>query len=561
MKLTLPLSGCAALLALAGVGSLLAQQPSSTPDPLDGLRAALRADADAKKERSTESEARTRNYEQNYNFTNFVQLIRDALAHGNDDAALATLTQLQTAALSEDVRKACDALAAQLSKTRAEKEAAFNTEVDAALKRAGDAVLAAKEPKDLDAPLQELGRLADGRANRYSDGNQNRAGTKLQGAVTFLSRWQDYLLATARGDDSGASNLLRNLADSSGGYNQTLLIPRSEILARQPAGRDSNGESLADRNNHKRRSASEIDAAVTDILDHTRTLDDMPAAIGKLVSLRAEASNGSSYPDYNTDLGSALSNLQSLQKNRLELQSGLGTMINLTSIRSDNNNSQQRPGIESRLVPLRMELLDLALPRLLDSPTEKPAADESVNNFLRRLIEAAKKRQDWAAVVRGLEISRVLASSPNTYASTNSQENEAYKQFLTGLNMEDAGQYQQAVIAYLTALKTGVQDLPAKLIGEHLAAIQQAHAKEYTEANTYVLNPPVPQYPGGAYGPNGPYGARGPYDPRFNRPGFPGMPGEQPTPPVLTVPAMPTPTPTVAPTPAASATPVPKGTP
>ena len=145
-------------------------------------------------------------------------------------------------------------------------------------------------------------------------------------------------------------------------------------------------------------------------------------------------------------------------------------------------------------------------------------------------------------MARGLEINRSFATSQSNYSSANAVETEAFKSFFSGLNLEAAGQYQQAVIAYLTALKSGVQDLPAATIGEHLATIEKVHPKDFTDANTYVLNAPQPRYSNSPHGP----GLRGAYDPRFNRPNNPGAP-EQPPPPAVAVPAV---------TPAASAAPV-----
>ncbi len=259
-----------------------------------------------------------------------------------------------------------------------------------------------------------------------------------------------------------------------------------------------------------------------------------------LETLRREFGDGQLNYGYNSEFGFVQTSLQNFEKTRLELESGLGTTISLIGNRSDGNNS--KPGLEPRLVALRAELIQMALPRLLDAPGEKAAAGEGVDVFLRRLIEAAKKRADWTAVVQGLDLSRSLATGNNAYATSNGQETEAFKQFFTGLNMETAGQYQQAVIAYLNALRTGVQDLPTTVIGEHLAAIQREHPADYTTANTYSLNPPAPSNQ------NYSYGSRGANDLRFNRPGYPGA-AEQGTPsPMLTVPAAsPVPTPASSP--------------
>ncbi len=545
MKPFTPLAGRTAtwLAALPLVATLHAQQPSPvaspTPDPLERLQTVLQTvERDSKKQPDGDAETAARRFTRTEGFSGLVQNVRDALARDDDASALSFLNQLRSSAESEELRNACDTVIAQIRKNRADRDAAYTAKVEDAIKRASQIVLAAKTPKDLDAILQEFGQLGGARSNRYNDGSANNVYARVQTAVAFLNHWQDYLFEMVRGDEQAAANSLRNVAETNNSYNLPPLIPRSDILARLPANRGLTGDKR-DLNHTE----AKLDAAVEDLLDHTRTLNDIPVALAKLEELRHDFGDGQLNYGYNSEFGTVQTALQNFVKTRLELESGLGTTINLTGNRSDGNNS--KPGIEPRLVSLRAELILMALPRLLNAPGEKAAAGEGVDVFLRRLIEAAKKRADWPSVVHGLDLARALAAGSNSYASSNSQETEAFKQFFAGLNLEAAGQYQQAAIAYLTALKTGVQDLPTSVIGERLAVIQNGHAADYAAANTYILNPPVPQNP------NYPYGPRGAYDPRVNRPG--GYPGatEQGTPsPVVTVPAAsPVPTPVVPATP------------
>ncbi len=453
---------------------------------------------------------------------------RQYLLNGNEEAGLQMLSQLQTTAgASEEMRTAVDALAKQLQTERTARATAFVSTVDAACKRAADAVLKANDPKDLDATLQDLAQITDRQpGDHYSESGNSRVASKLQAAISFVNRWQDYLLARNRHNDSGVSNALRNLAENG---SQPPLIPRSAILALEPQTESDSESSSRSRHTTPGRPRAQIEADAVEIVQGVNKLDDLPAALTKLVALRKEVTSQPSYSySSESDLGVALTSLQALQKTSLELQSGVATSVNLSSSRSEANS---HPDIENALLPVRVELVKLAAPRLLGAPNdEKPAAGEALDAYLHRLIESAKKRQDWDAVVRGLEIEHSLATSASTtpYVVSNDQEVLAYKNFFAGRNLEQAGQYEQAVVSYLTALRSGQEDLPAAFIGEHLTTIQKTHPAEYTSGAAYVLNPPPSPYgefP--RFGPPGMY--RGGYDPRSpGRPGFPGMPPGMP---------------------------------
>ena len=112
MNLQIPRFGCAALLALTGVGSIFAQQPvpSPTADPLDAIRTALQAERDAKKEKDLPDVAPRRAAQGNDDFSAYLEFIRQGLTQEDDGSALTYLAQIRAAAASDDLRKACDNL-------------------------------------------------------------------------------------------------------------------------------------------------------------------------------------------------------------------------------------------------------------------------------------------------------------------------------------------------------------------------------------------------------------------------------------------------------------------
>ena len=59
---------------------------------------------------------------------------------------------------------------------------------------------------------------------------------------------------------------------------------------------------------------------------------------------------------------------------------------------------------------------------------------------------------------------------------------------------EIAGQFSLAVQSYETALKSDDPAIPAKIIGDKLAAIQRDHPKEFADGMQLIVNPPAPRY-------------------------------------------------------------------
>ena len=132
-----------------------------------------------------------------------------------------------------------------------------------------------------------------------------------------------------------------------------------------------------------------------------------------------------------------------------------------------------------------MQLVREAAPYLMGIPADaRPAADdEPAGVYLQHLVESAKARQDWAAVIQGLQIQRMLSAPDGvSYGSGNELDTTVYQNLLSAADLEKAGQYTDAVAMYLTVLHVGQPGLPAAWIGQHLADIQKAHPDDYKRA-------------------------------------------------------------------------------
>ena len=377
--------------------------------------------------------------------------------------------------------------AAGPGQTAAGKAQQLEAETNALLKGAAAKVLAATDSKELEPLVQELNEYLKLHAKDNPPGRETEAFKRVHSAALELPLWQDYLAAKARGSGWEVESTMRRLADNDRIAGLTPFLPRSEILARiprtfpPPAAAPSPGSNVRQK----------TEEAATEILNSVHTLDDLSAAVAKLDKLRVDLANDQVFPTSNSALPGIQSALQELQINYAALRSGSATMISLRLAHAGA--PSERPAIDAKINALRLDLTTLALPRLLGEPGEKPAPNEAFDGLLQRLLAAAKKREDWDAVIRGLDIAAAL--SPVLDASTNSYDQQlgAFQQFLAAKNLEAAGQYEQAAIGFLKTLKTGLPGLPVTLLGQHLKAIQMEHSTEFAAANARVLAPtPAP---------------------------------------------------------------------
>jgi len=394
--------------------------------------------------------------------------VRAALGRGESGQLEEGLAQVSAYFTSDEVAKEADNLRTIVRQERETREKAILQEIDSALRHAADVVRDAKEPAQIDPVLVQLAKLRERREERWSE-SVRMAVNKVQPTIQFVTYWQNYLAAVKAGDISRQRDSLQNLSSSS---EVAPIIPRSEILARMqklPGPNDSQREPIT---------AEQIE----NVIAKAKTLADIDPVLQELRALQAGA-RSSSNPQSET-LNAAIYQLTSLRKTYREFEAGLPTALEMP----------QQEAAPPSLIPLKVQMMRLVLPRYLNLPPElKPTPGEAVQAFLERIIATAKERGDAGLILRAREAQRMLVrgtSVPNDSAGISA--------FTAGQNQEMAGQYLLAVLSYQNALKSGSESVPAKLIGERLNAMKEAHPKEYGEAMEQFLAPPR-DYPTGPY--------------------------------------------------------------
>lgn len=414
-----------------------------------------------------------------------------------------TLSQLSAYFTSEAV---LNEIAILQDEIRTEREAQENialSKIQEALDRAGKAVQESKKPADLDASITELGKFRMRGERGQTSEPVRLALYQVEPTLQFVTQWQNYLSAVETGNSQAAQEALRSLSNSNG----LSLIPRSEILkllALSKPGKPGQDDP---------EQSSPMDA-VEKILSETKSLADMEATLKKLRKLQESRGNSNRMDIINP----LIQSLQPIDKNYQDFKAGLA--VNLESPQNYSGGTE----IGNTVVPrLKAELMLLMLPRYVGAPEGTRAQPgEDVLQFLDRLSNEAKSRGDVGVAIRAREARRLLQRG----SAMSSNDTAALSALVSGQNQEAAGQYMLAVVSYQTSLKSGSDLIPAKIIGERLAAIQAAHPKDFDDGMERFLNPPpVSRYEGMPGVPGRPYGMQ---DPRAD---------QQPRPALLIPPA------------------------
>lgn len=324
--------------------------------------------------------------------------------------------------------------------------------IEEALRQAGDTIRRAQNPADLDSVLENLRLLREDGA-RPSAPEMSPVYRKVDAALKFVARWQDYLSVANSGDPEKAHDILESLSQT----DQTGLIPRSEILARmhRPAAPHARPK-----------------PALKELLDRIKTLDDISAA---LETLNTWSREDRGLPG---EIQLAITTLALLDRTYREFKAGLSTDVEgfLTETRSCAN----------YLMPLRAQLLVLILPRYLGlSEDWKAKSDEGVHAFLDRIVADAITKRNHVLAARARAIQYSLK-----YGGQREMQGTQAAVFIAAHNQEEARQYALAVASYQKALAMGTDLVPPKVIGERLAAILKEHPAEYQEGMQQFLAPP-----------------------------------------------------------------------
>ena len=394
----------------------------------------------------------------------------------------AMVKQLMLTNPSPAVQAAGKALLAELAAQKKAHLEDQTAQVSAVLARVPPILIKAQKPQDLDGILAEIQKaeMPQGGMNGYDQDIQALT-NRLNNAYQFVAQWQDYLSQRNSGNIQAAQSTLQNLLNSRSVGDSTL-VPRSEILARAVA---LAGPAKATAAGSPSAGAPAIDEE--SILAGVKTLDDMEPAIRALRVAQPQDTTATQQLSQMVDLYA-------------EAKNGLPVPFDFSAY--NYNPGTTVPG----LVRIKSMLILYLLPRYLGNGVSAPNANETVNNYLQRIVDAAETKEDWSTLQR-----IITAETRITRLQINPSGSQS---FLAGLNQEMAGQYAFAVTSYESALRQPDDFLPVKVVGDRLATIKKDHPADFDAGMKSFQNPPTPAYPN-------PYLMRGGYPPAYMIPGYP----------------------------------------
>lgn len=438
-------------LLLCALAASLVATSSLRAEGLEELLAKLRVEVDKSiaEAKATKSNSTSSSYQLDQNLAR----LEAALVRENFDDADQALTQLAVAKLTIEAKGVINQLQRELPKAAEERQKSLVLQVGAAIEKAGKACLAAKAETDLDVPLVELGALRPRRAESASE-QRTRLNTRIDSAIRFVTRWQEYLAQKARGYEGTARGILRDLADPSSSGNQYYpLVSREEIIAR--LGKDSTPD---------------------DVLRTIKNLDELPKAIAEIqrMSRDSEMRRSSAF-----DGSTPINDLNNLAKAHAAFKAGsYGMALQLASQVGSVMSSGSAEAIR-----LKTLLLAEVLPRYLELPENpQPKAGENPSQFLLRLAAEGATKDDWSRVARALDAFRATAFYPNQAPAWVAADLDACQAFVAGQNLEKASRFGPAVIAYQRAVKSGGKYSPHERAAARLAAIEKEQPTAFADA-------------------------------------------------------------------------------
>jgi hypothetical protein len=385
---------------------------------------------------------------------------------------------------SAAVQKAVADILPLLQKLEDEQDAASKQQlqgIQGVVDRATQAITSAKDPKELDPVIRELGQaINENRSGRYTPDRQATS-LQLESVNRFVKEWQSYLSDESAGNTMLATNDLRNLANMSDTY---MPIPRSDLLARA-------------------QKVSGTQPQVIDAKIEVQSFDDIPAAISQLQAMQR---NG----NYTQEMNDLMSSLQGLRNANQAYQDknylgALQALQNYPFMAMGNVVSGMAPasGVSSDKAAahdsLRQEIIALkdtlileitqGLLAMPDAPA--PEKDEHASDYLLRVAALKEKAADWTGLKQVLGVYQQVAGPYNPQPWLQ-EDMEGIRAYLVGEKLEAAGQNLDAIRSYRQSLATLGKYFPADPPASKLKELQKSYPDLYQQA---LLQPIAPKTP------------------------------------------------------------------
>jgi hypothetical protein len=399
--------------------------------------------------------------------------------------ALAAAHNLEGADPRDEIKQAIAGIVPELEQLRDARQAVVNTQIQGLADQVTKAILAAKDPKDLDAVIQGIDQSATKSRAQLSGAERQSAFLQIEDVSRFAKGWQRYLSDQVAGNAQQCQNDLRSLSEINCSY---MPIPRSQLLALE-------------------QSVAGADAQPLDVKIELHSLDDIPAAIAKLQDVQPAAPVAfqpgvqvgpniqmgmQPVPGPSPAANILINSLESLQASSKAYadKDFPGALKALTfpffsqaaivaAVGQDANGAGP---IRKQVMTLEQGLLIKIAQGLLampDLPAAKP--DDTAADYLSRVAAAKAKAADWSGLEQVLTVSAQVAG-PGDPPPALQEDLAGLRAYLVGEKLEAAGQNLDAIRSYRQSLATLGKYFPADAPAVKLKELQTKFPDLYQQA-------------------------------------------------------------------------------
>lgn len=355
-------------------------------------------------------------------FSSFYGSLESTIQTRNYEEAVRTVQRWLSRSRNEQIRKALETLLHSLQEEKKAQDAQTSAQFAELVKTAAKQLAVARSPQEVEKVRESL-EMFRNETLSSSASSMRVLQLRINAMTGALDTWQRVLVAEEDGDVQQALQTLRNLRSST-----APLLDRAMIAAKEEA-------LLKTFVKEQDTASSPIQKAIAGILAGVKTPADAAQA-AEALSVLASISSG---PDNRlaNRLQNALSRLMRMED---DFQSGAyGRVI---SESSSDEGGPYRSQIEALKNALRANAVMAAndLPGL-----GVPKEGEGFGTFLRRAAVEAAEKKDWQRLFTLLTVySNVTGGG---CARTHSMQ-EGVRAFLAGQQLEQAGQFREAVASY-----------------------------------------------------------------------------------------------------------------
>lgn len=387
--------------------------------------------------------------------------LQSYMEEGHFDQALLLLQRWLDRTKNAQVKIALTELLEALKKQKEERDARMAARMEEMLKTAATGAAAAETPEKLASIQIRLEEFRDFELNT-SDRKSRLLHERLNRAINFLGNWQQVLLAEQSGDFSSALQSLGNLRRNTSSFqllDSAVMASKYKALLEKLRTADAT-----------KKDSSPIFQAIGEIMAGVKSPADASkaaSAVSELISFTSGNENR---------LASALhGNLQELARLNADFESGAYARV-IGTWGSGYPETPYTQKIEAMREALRIRAVVVAndLPEL-----GRPEKGENFTSYVRRLSVAAYEKKDWERLHTLLGVYFLLTGGRCTWTSDMKEGVGAY---LSGKQLEDAGQFKEAAAQYIRCIAQLGPLVPRAEAAAAASSLQKNHPEAFSPA-------------------------------------------------------------------------------